>query len=181
MATSSASISIANPRSPRRWHPVGERLRRSSRGAPTPASASAARWTWSVDGVSGPVTTSSASTMGVVGLCHFLARVWANYPRQKVILIWDNWPVHRHPVVFATAAQLRIQIRWLPTYAPGTNPLEKLWRQRKQTVLHHHRPAEHFDELKAAAQAFLDQFAIGSTTGSLDLVRYVGLLPVPVT
>lgn len=87
--------------------------------------------------------------------------------------------MHRHPIVLATAARLRIQIRWLPTYAPWTNPIEKLWRRLKQTVLHHHHLADRWDDLKAAAQAFLDQFALGS----FDLLHYVGLLPgaVPIT
>lgn len=130
-----------------------------------------------LDGASGQVTATSAHTMGVVGLCHFLEHLRAVYPHHQLLLIWDNWPVHRHPKVLATAAQLHIHIRWLPTYAPWTNPIEKLWRWLKQTLLHHHPWADHWDELKVAVQAFLDQFA----SGSRDLLRYVGLLPVPVT
>lgn len=137
------------------------------------------RFSGALDVVSGQVTTTSAATMGVSGLCHFLERLRATYPHHQLILVWDNWPVHRHPVVLASAAQWRIQIRWLPTYAPWTNPIEKLWRCLKQTVLHHHPQADRWDDLKAAAQLFLDQFALGS----VDLLRYVGLLPlaVPIT
>jgi len=40
-------------------------------------------------------------------------------------------------------------------------------------VVHHHRRADHWEELKAAVMAFLDHFADGSTA----LLTYVGRLP----
>ncbi|HEV2237019.1 MAG TPA: transposase, partial [Ktedonobacterales bacterium] len=95
------------------------------------------------------------------------------YPDQILVLAWDNWPVHRHPTVLATARALRIHVRWLPTYAPWTNPIEKLWRWLKQTCVHHHPLADRWDELRATLTAFLAQF----TDGSPALLRYVGLLP----
>ena len=87
------------------------------------------------------------------------------------MLAWDNGPVHRHPVVQATAAALRIHLRYLPTYVPWTNPIEKLWRWLRQTCIHHHQYADQWEQSKANVQAFLDQFSTGSTA----LLRYVGL------
>ena len=71
------------------------------------------------------------------------------------------------------ASDLGIHILWLPTYAPWTNPIEKLWRWLRQEVIHCHRRADHWEGLKAAVTGCLDAFADGST----DLLRYVGLLP----
>lgn len=126
-----------------------------------------------LDVVSGQVHYTTGAKMGVKGLCAFLAQLRARSPHHRLVLIWDNWPVHQHPDVLAQAAALHIRLLWLPTYAPWTNPIEKLWRWLKQTLLHHHRLADRWDDLKGAALAFLDQFA----TDSSALLRYVGLLP----
>ena len=126
-----------------------------------------------LDSASGQVTWVSGYKVGVVALCALLERLRARYPTQILVLAWDNWPVHTHATVRATAARLRIHLRYLPTYAPWTNPIEKLWRWLKQTCLVHHHKAERWDELKADLAAFLDQFANGSDA----LLRYVGLSP----
>ena len=121
---------------------------------------------------SGHVTWVSGYKVSVAALFDLLERLRARYPGQILVLAWDNWPAHTHATVRATAARLRIHLRALPTYAPWTNPIEKLWRWLKQTCLHHHHKADRWIELKADLHAFLDQFAQGST----DLLRYVGLL-----
>lgn len=133
------------------------------------------RWRISgaLDAVTGRVTTHAAARMGVAELGRFLRRLRAAYPDRRLILVWDNWPVHRHPAVLAVATELGIEILWLPTYAPWTNPIEKLWRWVKQAMLHHHRQADQWEALKDQVAAFLDQFAEGSAA----LLRYVGLLP----
>lgn len=125
-----------------------------------------------LDVASGQVTYVSGAKVGVAALCDLLTQLRARYPDQILVLAWDNWPVHRHREVLATAARLRIHFAWLPSYAPWTNPIEKLWRWLKQTCLHHHHKADRWDELQADLHAFLDQFALGSTA----LLRYIGLL-----
>lgn len=126
-----------------------------------------------LDVVTGQVTVTSGSRITVAHLCRFLTRLRAVYPARTLILIWDNWPVHTHPTVQAHAATLGIALRWLPTYAPELNPIEKLWRWLKQEVLHQHPFADDWTGLKTAVTAFLDRFA----TGSSDLLRYAGLVP----
>ncbi len=124
-----------------------------------------------LDAVTGQVVWRGASTAGVAVLCRWLADVRAAYPGRRLLLVWDNWPVHRHPAVLARAGELGIGIVWLPTYAPWLNPIEKLWRQTKQDVLHHHRLADAWTDLKARVHAHLDRYAHASPT----LLRYVGL------
>jgi transposase len=131
------------------------------------------RYSGALDVVSGRVVWTQAGKMGVDGLRSFLEKLRSVYPDQGLCLIWDNWPVHRHPRVLGKAEALGIQILWLPTYAPWANPIEKLWRWLKQELLHHHRLADQWDDLKASATRFLDRFAAGSPS----LLRYVGLLP----
>lgn len=91
---------------------------------------------------------------------------------RRVYLIQDNWSIHAHPDVLATLADLpRLEVVWLPTYAPWLNPIEKLWRWLKGDVLKQHRLAADWVALRHRVNAFLDQFAIGSP----DLLGYVGL------
>lgn len=96
------------------------------------------------------------------------------YPAARhIYVVQDNWSIHSHADVQAVLATLsRIEPIWLPTYAHWLNPIEKLWRWLRQSVLHLHRWAADWSELLARIHAFLDQFL----SGSLPLLHYVGLL-----
>lgn len=104
----------------------------------------------------------------------FHQQLYDEYRRMdNLFLIEDNWNVHTHPEVQAALAELpNITMAWLPTYACWLNPIEKLWKWLRQTVLHRHRLSEQWSLLKQRVGAFLDQFRDGSE----DLLRYVGLL-----
>lgn len=121
----------------------------------------------------GATTYLTGSKLTISKQRQFLSALRDTYPDQELFLVWDNWPVHQHPDVLAHANELGIAILWLPTYAPWTNPIEKLWRWMRQEVVHCHRRADAWEALQAAVTGFLDQFADGSTA----LLRYVGLLP----
>jgi len=131
------------------------------------------RYCGALDSTSGQVVWTTAAKLGVVGLRRFLQAVRLAYPTQELFLAWDNWPIHQHPDVLAEATKQRIQLLWLPTYAPWTNLIEKLWRWLKEQLLRHHRLADAWDELRDQVARFLDQFAHGSS----NLLRYVGALP----
>ena len=60
-----------------------------------------------------------------------------------------------------TLAELPIEILQLPTYAPWTNPIEKLWRWVRQSVLHLHRLSDDWETLKNKVIAFMTQFKDG--------------------
>jgi hypothetical protein len=91
---------------------------------------------------------------------------------QTIYVAQDNWSIHRHPEVQAVLEELpRIQVLWLPTYAPWLNPIEKLWRCLRERVLKLHRLASDFPALRQRVHTFLDQFAHGSH----ELLHSVGL------
>jgi transposase len=130
------------------------------------------RYAGALNAVTGQLTWHSASRMSVPELCRFLDHVRQAYPQRVLFLAWDNWPIHRHAQVLATAARLKIHLVWLPTYAPWTNPIEKLWRWLRQTVVHHHRLADQWTALQDRVATFFNQFA----SGSPEVLRSVGLL-----
>jgi transposase len=57
---------------------------------------------------------------------------------------------------------------YLPTYAPWTNPIEKLWRKLKEEILAMHRLSQHWDALKEQVHSFLKSY----DREAPDLLRY---------
>lgn len=159
------------------------------------------RITGALNPFSGRVIFSQQRKMGTDGLLAFYRQVCAAYPETSTIyLVQDNWPVHFHADVIGTLKKqtwrwsrpsvpdnwpaipdqptttggpLPIEIVRLPTYASWLNPIEKLWRWMKQEVIHLHRLADQWEQLKQRVATFLRQFE----EGSQRLLRYTGLLP----
>ncbi len=130
------------------------------------------RMAGALDVRTGRVSYLGHNKIGVVDLRRFLKLLRRVYKQGRLILIWDNWPIHLHEEILSVASELQIELLWLPTYAPWTNPIEKLWRWCRQEVLHHHTLAENWRGLKDKVRAWLDQF----DRPSPELLRYVGLL-----
>lgn len=96
----------------------------------------------------------------------------AAYPTaERIYVVQDNWPVHFHPDLVKALRETRIVCLPLPTYAPWTNPIEKVWRKLYQEVLHLHDFVDRWDELKQAVSQWCAQVSAPSP----DLLRYVGL------
>jgi putative transposase len=80
--------------------------------------------------------------------------------------------VHKHPEVLEHLAWYpRIEVLWLPTYAPWTNPIEKLWLKLKSDLLWMHRLSHRWKELIDRVENYLQQFA----NGDMELLHVVGL------
>ncbi|HUY77965.1 MAG TPA: transposase [Ktedonobacterales bacterium] len=106
-------------------------------------------------------------------LLHFYQEVEAAYPQaDQLFLIQDNWPVHWHADIREGLRGSKFTLVFLPTYAPWTNPIEKVWRKLYAEVLHLHPWADQWDLAQQAVQRWLDHAA----APSLDLMRYTGLL-----
>ena len=103
----------------------------------------------------------------------FLLHVEQCYPEaQRIFIVVDNWPVHRHPAVLKALATSKITLLYQPTYAPWTNPVEKVWRKLKQDLLHHHPFRDDWDGLQSAVAQWLAQYEAPSQ----NLLHYAGLL-----
>lgn len=150
-----------------------------------------------LNALSGQVDHLVANVISIPTLVRFHRQVRAAYPdADRIWMALDNWPVHFHPDVVAALQEqthrfdqplppswpsepsakakrlnLPIQLLPLPTYAPWTNPIEKLWRWLRQTYLHMHREADAWPTLKQKISDHFNEFAHGSE----ELLRYVGL------
>lgn len=110
----------------------------------------------------------------VATLRRFYQAVARHYPlAQRIYIIADNWPPHFHPDLLLALQSSRVTLLRLPTYAPWTNPVEKLWLRLKQDVLHLHTYADDWLALQTAVQTWLDQWQQPNP----DLLRFVGLSP----
>jgi transposase len=128
----------------------------------------------SLNGRTGQFHPQHSAQCGVSQLKSYYQQLEAAYPDAATIyLAQDNWPVHRHPDLLLYFLTSRIVPLWLPTYAPWTNPCEKVWLRLKQELLHLHPFQDDWLALQAAVQAWLDQWH----SPSPDLLHYVGLSP----
>ncbi|MEP7358370.1 MAG: IS630 family transposase, partial [Anaerolineales bacterium] len=130
----------------------------------------------------GQVTWLDAKKLSIGRLVAFYTRLTQAYPNTLIHLVADNCPMHFHPHVLAalqpqaypwpwklpaswsqlppprrSGQNLPIKLLSLPTYASWTNPIEKLWRQLRQDVLHLHAYADDGSALKERVRQFLDQ------------------------
>jgi transposase len=128
----------------------------------------------SLNAVSGHFHARQRGKFGLAELKREYQQLEAAYPEAEVIyLVQDNWPVHHHADLQALFTTSRIKPLFLPTYAPWTNPTEKVWLRLKQEVLHLHDLTDDWHGLQQLVQDWLVQWQQPSP----DLLHSVGLTP----
>lgn len=129
-----------------------------------------------VDVATGAVISRQRDHFNVKEMYRFFWYVEQQYPQADVIyLALDNWPVHFHPYVLEHLARYHSRIRFLrlPTYAPWTNPVEKVWLLLYEDLLDQHPFGQCWQALKEA----ITQWFAQRRDGSAELLHTVGLLP----
>jgi transposase len=83
------------------------------------------------------------------------------------ILILDRWSVHRSAAMrrFMQRHCTRMEVEWLPRYAPELNPVEQVWNHAKYSDLPNVAPAD-LEELDSLVRC-----SIGRTRGQQHLLR----------
>jgi hypothetical protein len=125
-----------------------------------------------LDALTGRLTYWQGDKAGVAELGRFYRRLVQAYPQAEVIWVaQDNWPVHFLPGVTEPLKETPIRVLRLPTYAPWTNPIEKVWRKLKQELLHQHDYGDDWAGLREAVERWL------AGADPPTLLRYTGLRP----
>lgn len=94
-----------------------------------------------LDAASGAVIAKRYGSVTVENFLKFLQILEVQYPEAEVISIaLDSWSVHINERVLPAlqARQSKIQLLFQPTYAPWTNPMEKVWLRFNEDVSHMH-------------------------------------------
>ena len=77
--------------------------------------------------------------------------------RHGIILVLDRWSVHRSGARRLTERfGAKVQIEWLPAYAPELNPVEQVWSHTKYADLPNYIP-EDIDALAEAVIRSIEQ------------------------
>ncbi len=126
-----------------------------------------------LDAVAGGLVYRLAARISVKVLCQYYIQLAQAYPDcPRLCVVQDNWPIHTHPEVLQTIARLqRIEMVFLPTYAPYLNPEEKVWRWTKQHLVHTHPYCDDFNQFKQQITAALNDADRHRPT----ILKYCGL------
>src|SRR5215210_1918644 len=109
-----------------------------------------------IDAVTRELTTvTNDTTIDATAICDLLRKLSARYPGPPLTLVLDNARYQRCEPVRLLAAELRIELLYLPTYSPNLNLIERLWKFVKKAVLSC-RYYEDFAHFKAAIVECLD-------------------------
>jgi transposase len=65
----------------------------------------------------------------------------------------DNAGYYRNKAVTAYLENSRIKLHFLPPYSPNLNPIERLWKWMKETVIYNNY-YEEFDDFRTAIHGF---------------------------
>ncbi len=92
------------------------------------------------------------------------------YPKQKIVLVWDNAGWHRGSVVQDFIKQDgRIELIHFPKYAPEENPQEHVWKRGRSAITHN----RFIEDIDKATDEFVE--FLNATTFSYVLL---GISPV---
>lgn len=127
-----------------------------------------------LNALNGATFSWQRTSFKVTTLLRFYRAVEAAYPdAQRIFIALDNWSPHFHPDILLALQSSRITLLRLPTYAPWTNPVEKVWLRLNQELLHLHPFTDDWQGLQTAVQQWLDTWQQPSP----DLLHSVGLSP----
>jgi transposase len=125
-----------------------------------------------LDAVDGRLLCWQRCDAKVGTLKRFYKALQSAYPEaERIYVAQDNWPVHFHADVVRSLEGTKVRLLRLPTYAPWTNPIEKVWRWLKADVLHQHDFGDDWQGLQQEVADWLAKWAGPSPA----LLRYVGL------
>ena len=96
-------------------------------------------------------TVVNAQTM-----CDLLKKVAASGLVGPVTMVLDNARYQKNAMVIALAAELKIELLFLPSYSPNLNLIERLWRfTKRQACYGKYHPD--FAAMQQAVQSVLEQ------------------------
>lgn len=64
----------------------------------------------------------------------FLEKIRSNNPRDRIMIILDNFRSHHAGKVQEKAVELDIDLIFIPPYSPDLNPIEFIWKSIKRIV-----------------------------------------------
>ena len=104
------------------------------------------------------ITVTNDAYITAESVCDLLEKLAALNLGVPITVFLDNARYQRCALVQATAASLKIELCFLPSYSPNLNLIERLWKFVKKQCLYSKYYAD-FTSFKAAISACLDETA----------------------
>lgn len=125
--------------------------------------------TGSIDILSYEVFFQEDKTLNADATIRFFKSLEQHYSRKTRIHVFcDNAPYYRNREVTKYLTNSRIQLHFLPPYSPNLNPIERLWKWMKETVVYNTNYSDFYEFRRAIFGFFhtLSGLDPGSTLGS---------------
>jgi transposase len=84
------------------------------------------------------VTVTNTTYINSASVCNLLHQLADRYPTGPITLFLDNARYQRCALVTTCAAELNIELCFLPPYSPNLNLIERLWKFVKKACLYSH-------------------------------------------
>lgn len=112
--------------------------------------------TGAVDILSHRVHIREDTTLNASATIAFFKQLEEAYPMMsKVHVFCDNAPYYRNKEVTEYLKTSKVQLHFLPPYSPNLNPIERLWKWMKESVVYN-TYYEEFEAFKDAVLGFFD-------------------------
>ena len=82
------------------------------------------------------ITVTNDTYINSLSVVELLEKLAARFRDRPITLVLDNARYQRNKFVMAEAERLHITLRWLPSYSPNLNLIERLWKLVKAECLH---------------------------------------------
>lgn len=82
----------------------------------------------------------------------FMEEVHRSYQGRHIALLLDEDSSHTAAASRAKAAELKVELLWLPKRSPHLNPMDHLWRHSKEMMLANHQ----YDSIDEQVSRFID-------------------------
>ena len=109
------------------------------------------------DAITGQLTTvANDGYINATTVCELLRKLSVQYAGRRITIVLDNARYQHCKLVEGLAAELGITLRFLPSYSPNLNLIERLWKFVKKKCLYNIY-YETFDDFKAGINDCLDR------------------------
>ena len=98
------------------------------------------------------ITVTNSSYITAESVCLLLCEIAQSYPTQALTVVLDNARYQRCWAVQECAAQLDIELLYLPPYSPNLNLIERFWKWVKKQCLY----GQYYEDFSTFRKAILN-------------------------
>jgi transposase len=121
--------------------------------------------------MTGEIVHQTSSSCKQEDFLSFLQLVTNHYKEKLIAMVVDNAKIHRSQLIqdFLDKNE-RIMLIYLPPYSPNLNPIERLWRWLKETVI-----SNRFHPTRSSIEETMNSFLTEISKSPNDVLRRLGI------